>query len=167
MSQEVMKPGPWAKLLKEAESLGIDTMGYMPSSYRRLEARIAEAKEAKLREEADNPSSDVPLPEGMMAKATMPIADLQQRFGFHPASTEMTKAQHESIRAGAIDLAEFAVGVMPAGREASMAVTKLEEFMFWANAAIARNPADKIYGDGVTSSTNSDLDALGLPKENL
>jgi hypothetical protein len=34
---------------------------------------------------------------------------------------------------------EDLVDLMPPGREASLAATKMEEAMFWANAAIARH----------------------------
>ena len=46
--------------------------------------------------------------------------------------------RHESVRAYARDMMSHLADVCPHGRELSLAFTKLEEAMFWANAAIAR-----------------------------
>lgn len=65
--------------------------------------------------------------------------DLANRFDYHPPGDRLTVAAHEGVRATCRTLAEHLVTVLPPGREASLAVTKLEEVMFWANAAIARH----------------------------
>lgn len=72
----------------------------------------------------------------------MPIdsADLENRFGFHPATPENGHGQqHDNIRAQFLAFAVHMSNVLPDGREQSLVITKLEEAMFWANAAIARN----------------------------
>lgn len=62
--------------------------------------------------------------------------EIDQRFSFHPATDE-TRAQHERarfiLRGAAIQINK----VIPAGREAAVVMTKLEEALMWANKAIA------------------------------
>lgn len=62
---------------------------------------------------------------------------VENDFKFHPA-TEVTGPFHDAIRNELLQTATFIVSHTPAGREQSLALTKLEEAMFWANAAIAR-----------------------------
>lgn len=68
----------------------------------------------------------------------MDAAEISNRFAFHPASTPERQAAHETVRDGALSLAAEWNGDLPEGREKSLAITKLEEAMFWANAAVAR-----------------------------
>lgn len=44
------------------------------------------------------------------------------------------------IRSSCSNLAIFIAQEVPPGREQALALTKLEEVMFWANAGIARTP---------------------------
>lgn len=67
-----------------------------------------------------------------------PDFDLENRFTHHPPSGEKIKA-HEAIREDCKRLAYTLKNNMPPSREASLALTNLEQAMFWANAAIARN----------------------------
>lgn len=64
--------------------------------------------------------------------------DMQHRFNHH-SPTPVKAAFHESIRRNALELANRLDEKLPPGREKSTAITKLEEVMFWANAAIARH----------------------------
>jgi hypothetical protein len=64
---------------------------------------------------------------------------LAHRFQFHPADAQNTKDAHETVRNVCLDAADKIVEATGAmSREQSIAITKLEEAMFWANAAIAR-----------------------------
>lgn len=66
------------------------------------------------------------------------ITDLANRFNYHPPQDEETKDRHERVRMHCLAAATAVLGETPAGREQSRAITKLEEAMMWANAAIAR-----------------------------
>jgi hypothetical protein len=65
--------------------------------------------------------------------------DLENRFRFHAVTTEEKRNEHVSAREHCRELAEFLDQKLPNGREKALAITKLEEVMFWTNAAIARN----------------------------
>lgn len=64
--------------------------------------------------------------------------DLLNRFKYHPP-TPYNMTSHELVRAQCLFLADKLNKYLPEGREKSLAMTKLEEVMFWGNAAIARN----------------------------
>lgn len=68
----------------------------------------------------------------------MTSQEIQHRFKFHPADTEHRQKRHETVRSLCLYLAENLNGLLPEGREKSLAITHLEETMMWANAAIAR-----------------------------
>lgn len=70
----------------------------------------------------------------------MPITtnELDHRFDFHRA-TPITAPAYESIRAICKEAARQILSRTPESREQSLAVTHLEEAMFWANAAVARH----------------------------
>lgn len=65
--------------------------------------------------------------------------DLDRRFAYHPPRTVETKEAHETVRAECRALASRLVELVPPGREASLAITAVEEAMMWANAGIARH----------------------------
>jgi hypothetical protein len=67
------------------------------------------------------------------------IEDIEHRFAFHTASTQEKRDEHTSVRAAHRDLALKVLHDAPDGREKALALTKIEEAMFWANAAIARS----------------------------
>lgn len=64
--------------------------------------------------------------------------EIERRFTFHPADTPERGQDHSLVRQQCQALASFLNDWIPEGREKALAVTKLEEVMFWANAAIAR-----------------------------
>lgn len=64
---------------------------------------------------------------------------IERNFKYHPPKPEAALA-FVSIREKAKELALLVEGVVPAGREQSLAVTNLEQAVMWANAGIARQP---------------------------
>jgi hypothetical protein len=66
--------------------------------------------------------------------------DLKNRFEHHPPRDEKTKELHAAVRGMCTHLAFSLDALIPDGREKSLVVTKIEEAMSWANAAIARRP---------------------------
>ena len=69
----------------------------------------------------------------------MDSIDLENRFAFHPATTEEKRNEHSSVRMACLNLAHFINDSVPDGREKSLAITHLEEVMMWGNAGIARS----------------------------
>jgi hypothetical protein len=64
---------------------------------------------------------------------------MDDRFRHHPPRGEETIAKHQAARTGADDFFNLIEQLAPNGREKALAITKVEEAMFWLNAAIARN----------------------------
>ncbi|MFF1531496.1 hypothetical protein [Cellulomonas sp. NPDC058312] len=64
--------------------------------------------------------------------------DIDHRFDFHPATSAEKRGDHGSVRAECKSLAHFLDRNVPPSREKALALTNLEQAMFWANAAIAR-----------------------------
>jgi hypothetical protein len=70
-------------------------------------------------------------------------ADIEHRFAFHPATSEEKRDAHTSVRQNCRVLADFLNEKLPEGREKALAITHLEEVMFWGNAALARQENDR------------------------
>lgn len=66
-------------------------------------------------------------------------ADLEERFNYHPPPTDSVIYAHTTMRSAMLTAARNVVAKTPPCREQSLALTKLEEAMMWANAAVARN----------------------------
>lgn len=64
--------------------------------------------------------------------------DLENRFTYHPPS-ERQIPMYEDIRQAGHTFATLVTGYAPPSRELSLALTKIEEAVMWANAAIARH----------------------------
>jgi hypothetical protein len=64
--------------------------------------------------------------------------DIEHRFAFHAATTDEKRDAHTSVRQECRRLADHINETCPDGREKSLAVTAIEEAMFWGNAALAR-----------------------------
>lgn len=62
----------------------------------------------------------------------------EKNFHFHEAQDDQSE-RYTNIRSGARGLARLFDQSCPPSRELSLAMTKLEEAVMWANAAIARN----------------------------
>ena len=68
----------------------------------------------------------------------MTPTDITKRFTYHAPKGDQP-ARYELIRDKARELAELMNGSCPESREKSLAMTRLEEAVMWANASIARN----------------------------
>ena len=64
--------------------------------------------------------------------------ELDKRFTHHPPKDDQP-LKYQSIREAGHDFAELIYLRCPDSRERSLAITKIEEAVMWANAAIARN----------------------------
>lgn len=69
------------------------------------------------------------------------LSDISNRTEYHPPDVK-TAGKHEYIRLTIHGTMVDVASVVPPGREQSLALTKLEEAMFWANAGIARQNFD-------------------------
>lgn len=68
----------------------------------------------------------------------MELAELTNRFSYHaPHGAKILN--HSKVRQDLLYVAQEFNSLLPEGREKSLAMTKLEEAMFWANASIARS----------------------------
>lgn len=73
------------------------------------------------------------------ARATMATNMIERDFSYHKPSSEIglkIQANRDLLRYACSKV----LADIPAGREASIVKTKLEEAMFWASAALARPP---------------------------
>jgi len=69
---------------------------------------------------------------------------IERAFTYHPPFGDQP-AKYERLRAAAKELAFLIFATCPSGRERSLAMTKLEESVMWANAAVARG-SPEAYG---------------------
>ena len=75
---------------------------------------------------------------------TLTLTDLKKRFTYHkPDDSKMRgglaqQSRYELLREQALALATSILHLTPKSREQSLAFTKLEEAIMWANSAIAR-----------------------------
>jgi hypothetical protein len=63
--------------------------------------------------------------------------ELDTRFTYHPPTPEQVPL-YEATREVARGMADFINETCPDGREKSLAMTHLDEVVFWTNAGIAR-----------------------------
>lgn len=63
---------------------------------------------------------------------------IDNSFTYHPPKNDQS-ARYEVLRNNAKELAILIVQITPKSREQSLAITKLEESIMWANKAIACN----------------------------
>lgn len=66
------------------------------------------------------------------------IKDIEKRFTYHAPKDDQAE-RYAQIRAMIHGMAIMITELTPPCREQSLAFTHLEEAVFWANAAIARN----------------------------
>lgn len=63
---------------------------------------------------------------------------IDNNFSYHAPKSDQQQ-RYENLRANAKGLANLIDELCPDSREKSLAMTKLEETVMWANASIARN----------------------------
>ena len=68
----------------------------------------------------------------------MTTADIENRFTYHAPKPGQPE-KYQRLREHAKELAMLFNDECPESREKSLAITKLEEAVMWANAAIARH----------------------------
>lgn len=68
------------------------------------------------------------------------VDEWANRFGYHKA-TEVTIPLHRELREDFLHLAEMIIRKVPAGRERALALTNLQQALFFANAGVAINLA--------------------------
>lgn len=66
------------------------------------------------------------------------IEDMKKRFTYHPPKEDQP-ARYTELREMIKTIALTICAYCPESRERSLALTHLEEAVFWANASIARN----------------------------
>lgn len=66
------------------------------------------------------------------------MIDIENNFTYHPPTPEQQK-KYKKLRNDAQYLAHIINRLCPESRERSIAFTRLEECIMWANASIARN----------------------------
>lgn len=66
------------------------------------------------------------------------LMDIDNKFTYHAPKDDQVE-RYKAIRAKAKEFAELIDSLCPPSRERSLAMTKMEESVMWANASIARN----------------------------
>jgi len=64
--------------------------------------------------------------------------DIENRFTYHKPQNDQPE-RYVALREAARLLAVMIIESTPTSREQALAITNLEQAIFWANAAIARN----------------------------
>ena len=65
------------------------------------------------------------------------LYDIEERHSWHSMNEEGS-LRIAKMREGALNLSALVLAVVPPGRERGIALTRIEEALFWANAAVAR-----------------------------
>ena len=74
----------------------------------------------------------------MITLTDQDVNDINNRFTYHSPKNDQPQ-RYEELRALAKVLALSILERVPESREQSLALTNLEQAIFWANAGIARN----------------------------
>jgi hypothetical protein len=67
------------------------------------------------------------------------VPEMIKRFSYHSSDDPEVQERYVILRALAKTMADRIDRLCPHSREKSIAITKLEEAVMWANASIARN----------------------------
>lgn len=88
--------------------------------------------------------------------------EIENRFTYHPLQPGQPEKYRE-IRTGAKRLAHLIARAAPEGREQSLAISRIEEAVMWATAAIARDGTFPIGGNNISAEF---IDEVGtIPRE--
>ena len=81
-----------------------------------------------------------PAPRDRPAKPEAPeySEQLEKAFKHHPPANDDVVRRHEAVRAAALQFAQEITNNVPQSKERNVAIERIEEAMFWANAGIAR-----------------------------
>lgn len=79
----------------------------------------------------------------------MTSTPIAQRFAYHPPSTAEVVAAHERVRATCLRAAQEFSSLVPACREAELAIEALDLACMHANAAIARTQLADRFADSL------------------
>lgn len=105
----------------------------------------AQARVAKNTRAAAAPAVAIPMPTfgvpHAAAEAARQKADLDRRFDLHRPRSEADGDKLDELRALHKRLAALVVETTPANREQALALTHLEQSLYFAIAAIVRPPA--------------------------
>ena len=64
---------------------------------------------------------------------------IENDFSYHPPASEDVVEYFTALRSYAKNFAHLIDSLVPDGREKSLALTRLEEAVMWANAGLARS----------------------------
>src|ERR1035437_5862950 len=104
------------------------------------------------------------LKDSPMTLPTEILDDLAKRFRHVVTTAEDVIASHSTVATIIEDAAKSLIESIPAGREAALVLTKLEEAASWAHAAVARNPVSVVTPVDpaqVVPGPEAPLDAVG------
>lgn len=77
------------------------------------------------------------LPRHMMTHEKPTDADLENRFRYHPPTTQARKDAHARVTEITLAAAKEIRDIVPPGRGLALALSNLEEARMWANQGIA------------------------------
>lgn len=72
-----------------------------------------------------------------MPEINKELTDIVNRFSYVPVTSAADIEDREDVRASIVGTAIDLHRILPGGREKALALTKLEEAMMWAHAALA------------------------------
>lgn len=84
--------------------------------------------------------------------------ELRKRFSYHRPTQAQADIVFPRVRTSGQQLARLITELVPEGREQSLALTKVEEAVMWANAGIAR--ANSVTGGNAPAEAATKTEAL-------
>lgn len=122
-----------------ADEAGI--MGMLPTAERIKELqRMAREREGGAGTATATATAPEPVEYGLTDRTRQQV---ENAFTYHPPLNDEQRERYEAVRENFKSFAYYICSKTPPSREQSLALTKLEEAMFWTNAGIARNEKGK------------------------